>query len=449
MRIVQSIVVLRISLSTVHQRAGTWLTIVVAIACVTGVMTSVLSVSAGLAREFGAAGDSSWAVVLPIPVAYEDSERISRSDVGIILDAPGIAKTAQGRPIGDPELLLHVASGGGTGGYLSVRGAGPVGFALRSDLKIVSGRMFHSGQEELIVGSAAARGFDLKVGDKVTLSDGTWPIVGEFESPGVRGSELIADADTLATMAHRGGFGSVQVRLASPSQFAAFKQWLTGNPALTVHVDTQQEYFMGIASEESQYFNEIAYIAGALLSIGALFASLNVLYGAVSARTREMATLRAIGYGGLPVALSVVLEAHLFAFAGAAIGEGTAWALLDGRQVAKLEVVYQLFVSPHLIFSGFGLAGLLALLGSVLPASRAARLDVAKALLRCEPCNAAILRPVITCMVPPKFSDSIGLWMWQYAGSWWRHVPRRDDGPSQPQEAVRLGQRAPRLTSGA
>ncbi|MEJ0008813.1 MAG: ABC transporter permease [Steroidobacteraceae bacterium] len=380
------------------------MTIVVAIACVTGVLTSVLSVSAGLAREFGAAGEPGWAVVLPIPVAYEDSERISRSDVGTILDAPGIARSASGHAIGDPELLLHVSAGGGTGGYLSVRGVGPSGLALRRDLKIVSGRMFHSGQEELIVGSAAARGFGLKVGDTVTLSDGTWPVVGEFDSPGVRGSELIADADTLATMAHRGGFGSVQVRLTSPTQFAAFKDWLITNPALAVHVDTQREYFMGIASEESQYFNEIAFIAGALLSMGALFASVNVLYGAVSARTREMATLRAIGYGGLPVALSVVLEALLFGVIGAGIGEGAAWALLDGRQIAKFEVVYQLFVSPRLILSGLGLAEILVLLGSVLPASRAARLDVAKALMRCEPINLAQLHSTATLAPQPNLS---------------------------------------------
>ncbi len=264
--------------------------------------------------------------------------------------------------------------------------------------------MFHSGQEELIVGSAAARGFGLKVGDTVTLSDGTWPVVGEFDSPGVRGSELIADADTLATMAHRGGFGSVQVRLTSPTQFAAFKDWLITNPALAVHVDTQREYFMGIASEESQYFNEIAFIAGALLSMGALFASVNVLYGAVSARTREMATLRAIGYGGLPVALSVVLEALLFGVIGAGIGEGAAWALLDGRQIAKFEVVYQLFVSPRLILSGLGLAEILVLLGSVLPASRAARLDVAKALMRCEPINLAQLHSTATLAPQPNLS---------------------------------------------
>jgi putative ABC transport system permease protein len=430
--ITQSLAVLRISLSTVHQRVATWMTIVVAVACVTGVIASVLSVSSGLSREYGAAEDAGWAMVLPIPVAYEDSERIARSDVGTILNAPGIARSPEGHPIGGPEVFLHVASGGGTGGYISVRGVGAGGIALRPDLKIVSGRMFRSGQEELIIGSSAARGFHLKVGDTVTLTDGTWPIVGEFASPGVRGSELIGDADTLAVMAHRGGFGSVQVRLTSPAAFAEFKAWLTANPALTVHVHTQQEYFMGQASMSAQYFNEIAVVAGALLSLGALFASVNVLYGAVSARTREMATLRAIGYGGLPVALSVVFEALLFAFLGAGIGEAAAWALLDGRQIAKFEVVYQLFVSPGLIFGGFGLAALLALLGSVLPASRAARLDVAKALLRCEPCEAGLLNPPIVRIQRPRCSDLIKLRFWQYAGRWWRHVPRPGQASSQP-----------------
>lgn len=380
----QVFVVLRISLSALHQRVATWLTIVVAVACVTGVITAVLSVSSGLSREYGAAEDAAWAMVIPIPETYEDSDRISRGNVGVILDAPGVAKGPDGHPIGDGEVFMHVAGGGGTGVAISVRGVGAGGIALRPDLKIVSGRMFHSGQQELIVGSSAARGFHLNVGDTVTLSDGTWPIVGEFYSPGVRGSELIGDADTLAVMAHRGGFGSVQVRLTSSAAFAGFKAWLTANPALAVHVQTQQGYFMGQASMSAQYFNEIAVVAGALLSFGALFACVNVLYGAVSARTLEMATLRAIGYGGLSVASSVVLEALIFAFIGAGIGQGAVWAFLDGREIAKFEVVYQLFVSRQLILAGFGSAALLALTGSILPATRAARMDVAKALMRCE-----------------------------------------------------------------
>jgi putative ABC transport system permease protein len=377
----QCALLMQLSLSTLHQRLVASLTIVIALACVTCVLISMLSITAGITREYRNSVDPDRAVVLPSKETYEDGAGIRRSNVGTIFDAPGIDR-ADGKLLADPEVLLHVptAQGVASGGYLTIRGIGAAGIILRPPFKLVSGRMFLPGREELIVGADAQRGFGLKVGDTVIMQNGAWPIVGSFSGVGVLGSELIGDADTIATMARRPGFGSVQVRLRGHEQFAAFRTWLTTNPALAVAVETQEQYYRKIAAGSSQYFTEIAYLVGALMSIGALLGSVNTLYGVVAARTCEMATLRAIGYSEWPVALSVILEALLLCLAGAAIGGLVAWLLFNGHQVAKYEVVYQLFVSPQLLLLGLGLAAALAILGSLLPAIRAARMQVVEAL---------------------------------------------------------------------
>ncbi|MEJ0005924.1 MAG: FtsX-like permease family protein [Steroidobacteraceae bacterium] len=378
----QCTLLLSLSLSTLNQRLLSSLTIVMALACVTAVLTSMLSITAGITREYHNSADPLRAVVLPKRETYEDGGGIEPSKVGTIVDAPGIARAANGKEMADPEVLLHVpsAQGAASGGSLTIRGIGAAGLLMRPQLRLVSGRPFVPGREELIMGTDAQRGFRLKLGDGVIMRNGAWPIVGTFFAPGVLGSELIGDANTIATMARRKGFGSVQVTLQGAEKFAAFSSWLKTNPALAVSAETQEQYYSKIAAGSSRYFTEIAYLVSALMSIGALFGTVNILYGVATSRTRELATLRAIGYQELPVALSVMFEAVLLALVGAGLGDVAAWLLFNGHEVAKYEVVYQLFVSPQLLLSGAGLAAVLAILGSVLPATRAARMRVAEAL---------------------------------------------------------------------
>jgi putative ABC transport system permease protein len=379
----QSIVLSRLSLSTLRQRLPTSLTILICMAVVTGVLISTLSVTAGINREFRMGAASDLAIVLPADNLFEASSGIARSDIGIILNAPGIARDVTGKLLGDGELTFYVqpARHVFSGGALTIRGVNAAGIALRSPLKIVSGRMFESGRKELVIGTSAQRGFGLEVGDSVIMRDGTWPIVGAFEAAGVTGDEFFGDADTLATLiTHQSGLGSVHVRLEDPARFAAFKRWLTANPALHVSVQTQLQYNGRLAASQSQYFTAMAFFTGAIMSIGALFGSVNILYGVVSARTREMAILRGIGYDAMPVAGSVVFEALLLALCGAVLGGCIAWLLFDGREVMKNEIVYKCIVSPQLIAFGLGWVCILALLGSVFPAMRAARLQVIGAL---------------------------------------------------------------------
>jgi putative ABC transport system permease protein len=379
----QSIVLFRLSLSTLRQRLGTSLIIVLSMAVVTGVLISTLSVTAGINREFRAGTAPDLAIVLPAENLFETNSGIARNQIGIILDAPGIARDVNGKLLGDGELSFYIQPTQHiySGANLKIRGMSSVGLAIRAPLKIVSGRIFESGRRELVIGTGAQHGFGLKVGDGVIMRDGTWPIVGAFEAAGVTGDELFGDADALTTLiTHQSGLGSVHVRLGDPAKFGAFKRWLATNPALHVSVETQLEYYGRVAAAQSEYFTSMAYFAAVIMSIGALFGSVNILYGVVSARTREMATFRSIGYDAVPVAGSVVFEALLLALCGALLGGGIAWMIFDGHEIMRGEVVFKCIVSPQLILFGAAWVSVLALLGSVLPALRAGRLQVIGAL---------------------------------------------------------------------
>jgi putative ABC transport system permease protein len=372
----------KLSLSTLPQRRGAASTIVIATACVVGVLLSMLAATAGVIDAFRTATDPHIAVVLPNKSLFDSGDGLPRDVIGTILNAPGYARGPDGKVLGDAELLfftppVHPIASGGS---LRIRGMGARGAAIRPGFRIVSGRMFESGRQELIVGVGTQRAFDLNIGDSVRLRQGNWPIVGVFAADGVNANELMGDVDTLAAMLHITGFGSVQARLEEPAKLATFRQWLVTNPALAVTAETQQSYFDRIVAGQSEYFTAMAYLTGAILAIGALFGTVNVFYGIVRARAREMAILRAIGYGALPVAVSVVFEALLLSLLGALVGAAAAWLLFGGREFMVDQNIYRLLIAPRLVATGIGWALALALAGSLLPAIRAARLPVIRAL---------------------------------------------------------------------
>jgi putative ABC transport system permease protein len=373
---------LKLSLSTLPQRRGAALTIVIATACVVGVLLSMLAATAGVIDAFRTATDPHIAVVLPNKSLFDSGDGLHRDVIGTILNAPGYARGPDGKVLGDAELLFFTppAHRIASGGDLRIRGMGTRGAAIRPGFRMVSGRMFESGRQELIVGVGTQRAFGLNIGDNVRLRQGTWPIVGVFAADGVNANELMGDVETLAAMMHRSGYGSVQARLEDPAKLAIFRQWLVTNPALAVTAETQQSYFDRIVAGQSEYFTAMAYLTGAILAIGALFGTTNIFYGIVRARAREMAILRAIGYRALPVAVSVVFEALLLSLLGALIGAAVAWLLFAGREFMVDQNIYKLLITPRLLATGIGWALVLALAGSLLPAIRAARLQVIQAL---------------------------------------------------------------------
>ncbi|MBA2590585.1 MAG: ABC transporter permease, partial [Alphaproteobacteria bacterium] len=203
----------------------------------------------------------------------------------------------------------------------TMRGVGPKALKVRPELKIVSGRMFQPGRREMVVGILAhAHDRDMKVGDNVAMPDGAWPIVGVFTTGDVLESQVLGDADTVMTATHKKNFNSVLVRLASYNSLATFKNALSANPALAVSVERHNDWYKRFSAGFSGFLTAIAYVIGGILAVGALFGCLNTMYAAVSTRAREIATLRALGFGAFPVAVSVMLEAALLSVAGGIVG---------------------------------------------------------------------------------------------------------------------------------
>lgn len=380
--LMQTLVLTRLGLLGVLQRKWSSLVLVGSVACVIGVLLSMLSVTAGMLRAYRSGEDPRLAIVLGPDNATEWGNGIPANAIGIILDAPGIARSPDGRLLGDPEVLVSVPP---SGAYLiggpTLRGIGAAGLALRPNLKIVAGRQFHSGRQEVTIGLAAARAFQLRVGDPITLPGGTWPIVGLFTDDGsMLESQLMADADTLLAAARTAGYGSVLVKLDSPDAFDAFSHWLSTNPGLQESAERLTDYTQRNARQYSAFFTALAYVVASMMTLGALFGTVKLMYTAVSARARELATLRAIGYQPLPVALSVLLETMTLALTGALIGAAAAWLLFDGKHTTQARNVFDLSVSGHLIALGIAWALALAVLGGVPPAIRATGRSVRDAL---------------------------------------------------------------------
>lgn len=382
----QIVAVTTVNIAGLRQRLWTSLVIVVGMACVVGVLLSMLSFSAGLARSIEAAAAPDRAIVIRTGGRDEYGTAITREAAVAISNAPGMRMDDDGQPIASAETL-NLTPVTRRDGQLPVRiilrGVGPKAFALRPEFKLVSGRMFRPGTHELVAGTAAQAQFEnLDIGDKLIMPEGEWEIVGSFETGGdlIEG-QLLGDAETVMASRRSNGFGSMIVRLESPDAFDTFASALLANPALDVDVRRQSDFYEQSAGQFTSFYTTVAYLLGSIIGIGALFGTVNIMHSAVAARTREIATLRALGYGAAPVAISVLAEALFLAIVGAVIGAAVAWLLFDGNRNSWAGfVVFDLAVTPRLLLIGTLWALCIALLGAVIPAIRAARLPVATAL---------------------------------------------------------------------
>jgi putative ABC transport system permease protein len=373
-------------------RVGTSIVIVIGIAGVVAVLVSVLAMSTGMLETMEHSGRDDRAIVLRNGSASETGSAMSRDAARLVQDAAGVKRDSEGKPIASAEALRLMnlfRKEDGAEVNVAVRGTGPQLQKLRPEVKIIQGRMFRPAVTEMIVGKAANAEFkDLNIGDRVRTRGATWTIVGVFTSDGdSHESGLMADAETLIAADQRGGFQSVTVMLESPAAFQKFKDSLSANPALAVDVSREREYYQRQSETIGKVIYVIAYVVGGIMAIGAIFSALNTMYSAVSARLREIATLRAIGFGATAMVMSVLAEALLLAFIGGAIGAAIAWLFFNGHQVstsgggsAAGHLIFELSVSPALIATGIIWACSIGLIGGLFPAVRAARLPVATAL---------------------------------------------------------------------
>lgn len=370
-----------IGIGSLRERYGTALVVIFGMACVVGVLTSMLSLTAGLTRAYLRPEDATRAIVWAKHATFDQSRSLHPDAIDTILDAPGIARGADGAPLADPEFLMRLLSMEGfAAGSLQLRGVGPAGLALRPAFRIVAGHLFRTGTRELVVGVGAARNLGLGVGSEVRMRDGKWPIVGVFSCGGdIIESYLVGDALTVMAARRRAGFAQVIAQLVDAKAFPEFQRWLTQNPALAISVERKTDYDLRTSGASTAFFTRMAYVIGAIMALGALFGTVKIMYGVVRARTREIGTLRAIGFGATPVVVSVLAEAALLGAIGAVLGTAIVWLIFDGRDM-WVWGAFKLRVSPALWALGLAWAIVTSLLGGLLPALRAGRLPPSEAI---------------------------------------------------------------------
>lgn len=382
---------------TIPQRKWASLTTVVGIAGVVAVFISVLSIGEGFRKALRTAGSPRNAMILRSGSDSEMMSVLGKDSTDVIAQGPGIERGRLGD--GLPEAALSSAElfvvvdvpkkSTGTPANVPLRGVQPAAFRTRPDLKITAGRTFEWGKNEILVGEGALHQFrGLDVGSKLKWGQNEWTVVGTFSAGGALWeSEIWCDAAVLQPAYRRGNaFQTVIVRLDSESSFDKLKDALTTDPRLDVSVMRESEYYLNQGRTLNAIITRLGFFLAVLMGIGAVFGALNTMYSAVAARTREVATLRALGFGSSPVVVSVLAEAMLLAFCGGVLGAIVAFFGFDGYRTSTLnwesfsQVTFAFDVTAPLLVKGTLFALAMGLVGGIFPAIRAARLPVSAAL---------------------------------------------------------------------
>lgn len=375
------------NLRSIPQRLGPSSVIVVGIAGVVAVLVALLAMAQGFEKTLAGAGRADRAIVMRDGSNTELSSGVTVEQVNVISNAPGVRK-ANGRPLASPELYLVAdvpKRATGLTANLPLRGVTAQAFDLRDDLTVVQGRRFEPGRRELIAGQAAASQFEnLSVGSQLRFRDSEWRVVGIFASGGdANESEVWTDlAVVQATFKRQGAVSSVRVQLDHSDSLQTFKDALTADPRLTARAQRETDYYAEQSAGLATLITGFGYAVTFIMAIGAVFAALNTMYAAVSGRSVEIATLRALGFGSGPVVCSVLIEALCLALLGGVIGGGLAYLVFNGYTVSTLnsasfsQVSFNFIVSPALLGQGLLWACIIGFFGGLFPALRAARLPI-------------------------------------------------------------------------
>jgi putative ABC transport system permease protein len=365
---------------------------ILGIAGTVGVFVAMLAMARGFQMTLVASGSAQNAIVRRAGASSEMESSVTLDQARVIADAPEVARSADGLPLASGEVVVIAAFplvSTGTDANVQVRGLSREVLQVRPSVKISEGRFFGPGLAELIVGRNAARIYGgLELDSRIEFGGQRWRVVGIFDAGGSAfDSELWCDASVLAQTYKRPEniFQSVTVRLTSPDAFPAFKDAMTSDPRLTVQVDREVDYYARQSQMVSTLIRVLGFLVAFVMGIGAVFGALNTMYSAVAARAREIATMRALGFGGGTVVMSFVFESLLIALAGGLLGclavlplNGFTTGTINWQTFSHLAFAFR--VTPDLLLIGVAFALLMGFVGGVLPAVRAARLPVAGAL---------------------------------------------------------------------
>ncbi|HEX2339148.1 MAG TPA: ABC transporter permease [Vicinamibacterales bacterium] len=379
-----------LNVRTVRQRLGSSAVAVVGIAGVVIVFIAVLSIGEGFRKVLIDSAYPDTALVLRAGADTEMTSGLAGDEAKVAAEGAGVRQGSSG-PLASPELLVIAdvrKRSTGTEANVPFRGVLPQAFEARPELSIVEGRRFEPGRNEIIVGRAATREFELPPGSSVRWGENTWTIVGVFEADGAAAeSEIWTDARVLQSAYRRGNsYQSVRAKLESVDAFDKFKDALTTDPRLKVTVVRETDYYAEQSTVLHTIIRTIGYGIAVLMGIGAVFGAINTMYSAVATRTREIATLRALGFGASAVMISVLAEAIVLSLIGGVLGGALAYLAFDGFTTATMnfqsfsQVAFAFAVTPALLAQGIASATVMGFLGGLFPAIRAARLPIVTAL---------------------------------------------------------------------
>ena len=381
----QAIAITGISIRSIPERWAPSLVIIVGLAGVVAVFTALLAMAAGFESTLKATGRTDAALVLRGGSDAELNSAYDRASTDLIKEEPGIATGADGKPLASAELMVIAElvrkDDISHGANITLRGVEPAAFVLRPQLKITAGRNFTPGLREMIVGQGVLKQFQgANIGNRVRMRGSEWTVVGTFASGDAHDSEMWTDINVVRSTFNRIGTSSVLAAL-EPDGFDRLKSAVAAEPRLSLDVLREQDYFSGQTKDFRRTIGLLAGVVTAIMALGAVFAALNSMYAAVAARGKEIATLRALGFGGIPVVVSVMTEALLLALAGGVLGALIAYALFNNLSVSTLgqnftQVVFDFKVTRQLVARGLIIAIIIGMIGGLMPALRAARLPV-------------------------------------------------------------------------
>jgi putative ABC transport system permease protein len=385
--LLQIVAVTTINLKSIPRRVLLSLSTVVAVALVVMVLLAFLAMANGFQRTIAGSGSDDIGIVLRGGSTAEINSTVTREQVRLVEDGPGIARGGDGKPLVSPELYMvvdgikHTTQ---TKANLPLRGIGEQGFALRKGITIMAGRMFSRGANEIVVGKGLAREFDgFDIGNTVTFGTTRWTVVGIFEADGsVFESEIWADLPVVQSLFNRNNFfQTVRVRLAAPATLDELKGYNDNDPRMKLDVKSEAEYFADQSSQTTDLIQKLGWPLAIAMAFGALAGALNTMYSSVAARATEIATLRAIGFGGFSTFVGTLIESLSLAAVGGAIGAALTYTIFDGLSASTLggnftQVVFNFRLSPALVGEGVLLALIVGLIGGLFPALRAARMPI-------------------------------------------------------------------------
>lgn len=387
----QTVALAWLNLRSLPRRPGTAAVAMSGIAALTGVFAGVLSMASGFEKTMEGSGQEDVALVLRSGSTAELNSSFSGEQADVIRYAPGISRDAAGEPEVSSELFWIVNAVGkssGTEANVALRGIQPSGYGLRKNYRLAEGREFTPGRFELIVGRGARNQFlGLEPGQTIRFGKTEWLVTGVFEAGGsVFESELWCDVNVLQSAYQLGsGFQVVRARVEGADGRSRLEEALAGDQRLAVDVWSEKQFYSEQAENIIVLIRWIGIPISALMAIGAVFAALNAMYASIAARARELATLRALGFGSFPTALATLMESVALAFLGGVLGCTIAWLALNGFQASTLaasfsQVVFNFAVTPDLLAQGVAAALVVGLVGGVFPAIRAATARVTVAL---------------------------------------------------------------------